>query len=69
MTCNASVAGALGDIVTVDVARVAVKGLLASLGPIAMSVTVPENPLRDVTVTVVVTVVGWGSNVNGCGGG
>ncbi len=57
MTCNASVAGALGDIVTVDVARVAVKGLLASLGPIAMSVTVPENPLRDVTVTVVVTVV------------
>ncbi len=51
-----SVAGEPGDIVTADVARVAVQLLLASLGPIAMSETVPANELRGDTVTAVLIV-------------
>ena len=38
------------------VARVAVKLGLASLGPVAMSETVPENELKGVTVTAVLIV-------------
>lgn len=41
-----------------DVARDWVKLIFASLGPIAVSETVPENVPRDVTVTDVSTVVG-----------
>lgn len=53
---NASVTGEPGDI-EMGLARVAVKGIFASLGPVATSETVPVNPLRDATVTVVGTDV------------
>lgn len=55
MTLNVDEPEALGIDVGV---RLTVKGLLASLGPVATSVTVPVKPLRGATFTVVVTVVG-----------